>query len=361
MLIGIDAGCLGIRDERLKVGVYNVAKNLLIHLGKIDTENTYYLYSFHPIEKGLMKQFSANMHNIVVKPSKGWMKIWLPLRISRDKIDTFLAFGQAIPKLPKSVKKIGYIYDIAFEKYPQFYPDSYKQLHNITANLVKKSDHIITISQAAKKDIHDYYSIPESRISAILLGNRLLETSDSTKSEEKYFLSVGALKRIKNIAAVIKAFAAFSTKKSDYNLVIVGGDKWMDPDITEAYEKLPEEIKKHVSFRGFVSDEELNDLYKNAQALIVPSYYEGFGLPVAEAMSVGCPVIVSNRGSLPEIVGDAGYITNPDDIVTIANYMIKLTQSRSERILLGEKGQRRVKSFTWEKCANETLSVINKV
>lgn len=361
MRIGVDAGCLGVVDERLKVGVYNVAWNLLVELSKIDHENTYYLYSFYPIEKSLMRQLGGNMHNVVVTPARGWMKIWLPMRLRQDSIDVFIALGQSIPAMKRSVKKIGYIYDIAFEKYPQYYPDSYKQLHAITSNLVKKSDHIITISEASKKDIREYFSLPNSQISAVHLGVRTYHEIPEKRVRAKYFLSVGALKRIKNFSTVLKAFALFSEKKKDYRLLIVGGDKWMDPDIKEAYNNLPGYIKEKIDFCGYVEDIELFHLYRHAEALIAPSYYEGFGLPVVEAMSLGCPVIVSNRGSLPEIVGDSGYITNPNDAVAIANSMIKITRSKSERALIAEKAMERASLYTWEECAKETLAIINKV
>lgn len=361
MLIGVDAGCLGVEDDRLKVGVYNVAKNLLLQLSKIDKKNTYYLYSFYPIEKDLMSELGPKMQNIVVTPTKGWMKIWLPIQIYKDKIDIFIALGQAIPWMRKSVKKIGYIYDIAFEKYPQFYPDSYKQLHAITQKVVKESDHIITLSQTSKKDICEYFGISKHRISGVLLGTKPFESTKEKVVKQKYFLYVGALKRIKNVSTVIKAFALFNKKKKEHKLILVGGDKWIDPQIEEVYEKLPANVKKQIDFYGFIDDKELFHLYQHAEALIAPSYYEGFGLPVVEAMKVGCPVIVSNRGSLPEIVGDTGLIADPNDAAAISKFMAKIVQSKSLRERMKENAMQRVKGFNWENCAKETLAIIKSV
>lgn len=364
MKIGVDVGCLGVVDGRLRVGVYNVAKNLLIHLAKIDTKNTYYLYSFYPIEKDLMDQFGSQMQNIVVRPSKGWMKLWVPLRVWMDRVDIFLCFGQAVPAfLPSSVRTIGYVYDIAFEKFPQYYTDSYDQLHINTSQLIQKSDHIITLSKVSKKDIEEFYTVPPQKITSIHLGVRPFKKQIGSKNEdEKYFLSVGALKRGKNIVGVIKAFSAFCRlSKKKYVLKIVGGDKWLDPEIKSTLNSMPKTVREKIELLGFVDDSEMHELYKRATALIAPSYYEGFGLPVVEAMSVGCPVIVSDRGSLPEIVGKAGFIFNPDDLKGMGRQMYELSQNESLRNTYVQKSKEQAKRFTWEKCAEETLQKITSI
>jgi glycosyltransferase involved in cell wall biosynthesis len=362
MIIGVDSGCLGVRDERLKVGVYHVAVNLLQELGKIDKKNTYYLYSFYPIEEELLKSFGPKMKNIVI-PATGWLFLWLPVWLIKNDIDVFLALSQVIPHSWKRIKMIGLIHDIAFEKYPQFYPDSYKHLHAITRNLVKKSNRIITVSQNSKNDICEYYSISPHSVSSIPLGVRNSRYSSATKYDsKKYFLSVGALKRIKNVPMIIRAFESFCRlSSSEEKLLIVGGDKWKDPAIDEALSSLPKSIQKRIVFLGYVPDSDLPTLYIHATALLTPSYYEGFGLPVVEAMQAGCPVIVSDRGSLPEVVGDAGIIVEPDDSTRIAQEMKKIAEKKTFRDAMSQKGRKRAKYFTWRKCAVETLAVIDEV
>lgn len=364
MRIGVDAGCLGVLDNRLRVGVYNFAKNLLIATSKLDNKNTYLLYSFHPIDTELMGQLGNNFINIIVQPSKGWMKVWVPLRIWRDGIDVFLCFGQAVPAfLPASVKTIGYIYDIAFEKFPQYYIDSYNQLHTNTTQLIQKSDHIITLSEASKRDIEAFYSVPPQKVTGIHLGVRpFVRQIEGKKGKEKYFLFVGALKKGKNVVGTIKAFAAFcALSKEKFVLKIVGGDKWLDPEIGSTLESLPKNVLERVQVLGFVGDDEMHQLYSYATALLAPSYYEGFGLPVVEAMSVGCPVIVSERGSLPEIVSKAGFIFDPDDSEAIGQQMYKLSKDSTLRLTYKKKSIERAKRFTWERCAKETLQKITDI
>src|SRR5437868_616190 len=124
MKIGVDAGCLGIKDERLKVGVYRVVVGLLRQLGKIDTVNRYNLYSFYPIDKELMRSFGPRMRNVLVVPSRGWMKIWLPFRILSQRPDVFLGLNQALPdKIANqpNYKAVAFFYDLAFEKFPEMY------------------------------------------------------------------------------------------------------------------------------------------------------------------------------------------------------------------------------------------------
>ena len=364
MKIGVDAGCLGVVDERLKVGVYTVAYQLLLHLSKIDKENTYYLYSFYPIDASYMNLLGERMKNVVL-PTKGWLKLWLPLALLKDRPDIFLAFGQAIPKtfLPK-MKILGYIYDIAFEKYPQFYPDSYAKLHSNTANVAKKADHIITLSIASKNDIVDFYSLDRKKISAIYLGARDLSSllSSQQKINGKYFLFVGALKRSKNVTTCLNAFAKFcKDSTSTEKLIIVGGNKWVDPEIKTVFDELPKQIQKRIDFVGFIDDATLSNLYANATALLSPSFYEGFGLPVVEAMKSGCPVLVSQNGSLPEIVGKAGIISEATDYVMWAHTMKGLAEDKKKQEVFRKRGKIQAKHFTWEACAKQTLKTIKRV
>src|SRR3972149_3375119 len=137
MKIGVDGGALSITDDRLKVGVYRVVYNLLRELGKINTENTYYIYSFIPIEREVMKQFGPRMINKVLRPQKGWFSLRLPLELSLNPVDLFLGTSQAVPS--STSHNIGFIYDLGFLYYPDAYPGSYEKLKKQTRELVRKS------------------------------------------------------------------------------------------------------------------------------------------------------------------------------------------------------------------------------
>ncbi len=357
MLIGVDCGCLGIKDKRLKVGVYRLAINLLETLGKLDKKNTYLLYSFYPIEKPLLRKFGSKMKNIVVRPARGWMKIWLPLRISRDKPDVFLALGQAIPRYLRFDKKpytIGFFYDLAFEKFPKMYIESLSKLKKNSREAAMKSDVILTISESSKKDIVKIYNIKKSKIKVSYPGipQEFSTAGEKYKSKKPYFLFVGSLKKTKNVPGIIKGFLFFLEKsKLDFDLYIVGGDRWFDREI--------EQSTKNIKFLGFVNDKKLVALYRGAVAFVSPSFYEGFGLPILEAMVIGCPVIGSNAGSIPEIVGDAGILVNPKSYEEIGEAMLDISKNPKKRKAMIKKGISRAREFSNTSFAKDVLNLMN--
>lgn len=364
MKIGVDAGCLGVKDERLKVGVYNFAANLLTELSEIDKENEYILYSFHPIDSKLLKQLGPNMRAVVVKPVKGWLKVWLPLRMLRDRVNVFLALGQAVPpRMMPTIKTIGIVYDLAFEHYKQYYPDSYNEMHTNTLQLIKRSSHLLTISESVKKDVIKRYKIEPRRITAIPLGVRDFPPGKDQKkiNRNPYFLYVGALKRIKNIPTLLKAFELLLSKSNgEIELILVGGDKWRDPEIDVVMSKMSDETIERISFIGFASDQELAYLYRHAIAFVGPSYYEGFGLPFLEAMASGCPVVASNAGALPEVLGNAAILVNPDDVKGLAKAMVDVQSNKDLRAKMSKKGISRSTEYSWRKCAYKVHGVLEQ-
>lgn len=354
MIIGVDAGCLGIKDERLKVGVYQVVLNLLSQLGKIDKKNTYRLYSFNPIEPKILREFGNQMENVVLRPTIGWMQARLPVEFLSRKPDVFLALGQAMPFF-HPFKTIGFVYDLAFEFYPDCYPDSLVKLKRNTKYLVKIADYLVTISKSSKKDIVQLYNVPEQKIKVFYPGVSSIFTPSGKKYslDAPYFLFVGALKRLKNIPFIIKGFVKFlAQSKQDFYLVIVGGDLWFDPKISK--------INPKIKFLGYVPEKELPALYRGAIAFISPSLYEGFGMTLLEAMACGCPVITANRGSMPEIVGGVGMLVGPTNEDELAKAMIKISTSESLRSLISKKGLKQSRQFSWEKFAQGILGVISE-
>lgn len=296
MIVGVDAGALSINDNRLKVGVWRVTYNLLKELAVIDKKNEYRLYSFTP----LGERFGKNFKNIVVKPKIGWSTIQLPLELWRNPVDIFLGVSQMIP-FSKSYN-IGFIHDLGFVHYPQLYPGAVTKLKNMTKSLIAKSNHIVTFSLTTKRDVYKHYG-QKKPISVIYEGVEQIfkKTGPKSKSRNPYILVVGALKRGKNIPMAIKIFERFlkMTKKS-FDLVIVGGNYWEDPEIRILGKR------KHIYFKGFVSDRQLASYYRGAYALLITSLWEGYCLPAVEAIASGCPVIYNTTGSLKEIVGKNG-------------------------------------------------------
>lgn len=358
MLIGVDCGCLGIKDKRLKVGVYRLVENLLLSLGKIDKKNSYLLYSFYPIDRSLLSSFGNRMKNVVVSPSRGWMKIWLPLRIRKDKPDVFLALSQAIPEsllFSPTPYTIDFVYDLAFEKFPDMYPGSLTKLQRNSREAAEKSELIITISNSTKRDLRNIYKIKSNKIKVSYpsVSSRILVKGKKYKANKPYFLFVGAMKQTKNVPGLIRGFNYFLKKSNlDYDLYIVGGDKWVDPGI--------ERKNNNIKFFGFVTDKKLSSLYKGAVAFVSPSFYEGFGMSFLEAMKLGCPVIGSNTGSIPEVLGNAGIMVNPKNVKQLEDAMIEISLNSKIRKQMIKRGFKRVGNFSWNNFAADVLTAINK-
>jgi glycosyltransferase involved in cell wall biosynthesis len=183
--------------------------------------------------------------------------------------------------------------------------------------------------------------------------------SAANRSKENYLLAVGTIEPRKNLKRVIQAFLVLKRHRKNLadRLLIVGTKGWGYDDTVELMQRHTDSVQ----FLGYVSDHELQNLYRKAKGLIYPSIYEGFGLPVLEAMASGCPVVTSDRSSLPEIGGDAVLYVNPHDILQIAAAMEKLLTDDGLRRTLAERGLARASRFSWERCAQETVAVYQKI
>jgi glycosyltransferase involved in cell wall biosynthesis len=358
MIIGVDGGALGVDDERLKVGVYKVTLRVLEQLSLLDADNNYRLYSFNRLGEGTQKQLGAQFEYKVITPKIGWQKIWLPLELKFRPVDVFLGMSQAIPS--NTSYNIGFVYDLAFLKYPQAYPDSQQRLVHQTDTLVRRSQSIIVNSQSVKGELINRYDYPADAIYVCHLGvdTQFSQLGVIYKGRNPYFLYVGALKPLKNVPMLIRAFAQFLHKtKKPFDLLLVGGNYWMDPEIEMAIKET--NIESHITMLGYVPDTKLADYYRGAAAFVAPSLFEGFCLPAIEAMASECPVIVSDRGSLPEIVGSAGIFVDPENASTISDAMEKIVRKQEIAQKMKLEGVKQAKKYRWDTCAKEILEVIN--
>lgn len=229
------------------------------------------------------------------------------------------------------------------------------------------TDVILTVSQFTKDEVIDVSGFPSDRIFVSPLGSQwdlwdkpLIE-DDSILSEndlcgEKYFLSVGTLSPRKNFTTLIDAFKQFNLEAPECKLVIAGRDGWQ----TEEIKKSIEHHKDCVIWLQGTSDSQLRSLYRNACALVLVSLYEGFGLPLLEAMQCDTPVICSNTTSLVETVGDAGITVPPEDIDAISDALLKLWNNPEERARLITRGQLRARQFSWDMTAEQTYKAYQK-
>lgn len=307
---------------------------------------------------------STSFHYRVVGPKPFWTFLGFPLALmlASRKADVVFSPTHYLPRWV-SVPRVIAVMDVSYLSYPELFKTSdLHKLVNWTAFSVAHAARVITISEFSKRAIIEAYHVPEDRVVVAYpaltewQAKHTMGTSKKTLSTPKrYILTVGTLQPRKNFARLIEAFSQLSDHSLD--LVIVGKKGWLYEGILEAPKIYG--VEDRVKFMDFVADDELPALYKNAACFVLPSLYEGFGLPVLEAMSYGIPVVVSNISSLPEIAGEAGIYINPEDTNSItkgiAEALSESGPAKAKRIAAGRK---RVALFTWDKAADTVIDVL---
>jgi glycosyltransferase involved in cell wall biosynthesis len=231
---------------------------------------------------------------------------------------------------------------------------------------IQKAEHIIAISENTKKDLIRYLKIPEEKITVVYNGvdHEIFRPNLQPVSPFPYILYVGSERSRKNLERLLEAFALLK-KSSDFTelkLIKVGSPGRSDTFRQTTLRKIKElGLEGEVVFINYVSDDLLSAYYSSARALVYPSLYEGFGLPVLEAMACGCPVITSNVSSLPEIAGQAAFLVNPYDIRDICGAIARLLTDPRLRSELVTKGKERSEIFSWAKTAEETLNIYHRI
>ncbi len=377
MIIGIDANEANVKN---RVGSNEYAYQVLMHLYKNQSAGRRIKFKIFLKEKPLkdLPKEASWWQYRVLKPKFLWTQWRLPLALilNRGEVDVFFSPGHYAPRFCPNPLVIS-IMDLAFLRFPkQFKKDDLYQLKNWTERSVKQADHILTISEFTKKEIIHFYNYPADKITVTYPGTRKLKVkSENSKvkiqkakileqykiEKNKYFLYIGTLQPRKNLIRLIEAFARAinnETMKQFNNLVIVGKKGWLYQEIFEKVESLG--LEKNVIFTGYVEEKEKNAFLENAFALILPSLYEGFGIPVLEAMQLGCPVIVSQNSSLPELVGKGGlYIDNPLSVDSIYKALLKMVKlDNKTRKELINRALKQAKKFSWPKVAKEILEVL---
>lgn len=253
------------------------------------------------------------------------------------------------------------IHDMIPELYPHDVPSSGSIIQR-KKRALNRASHVICVSENTKKDLINIYKTREDKISVIYHGCNCLNHSVGNENffpnSRPYLLFVGKREGYKNFKFFLEAFSNSSKLKRDFDIYSFGSTPFSTEEKDFIY-KLGFSTQQIRYLSG--DDLLLSMLYRNARALVFPSLYEGFGMPTLEAMSNNCPVICSNAGSFPEIVGDAGVYFNPLSAASIVLSIEKVVYSDKIRAKMIEKGIERVKKYTWQKCAEETIKVYKKV
>ncbi|MFL7790601.1 MAG: glycosyltransferase family 4 protein [Anaerolineae bacterium] len=263
------------------------------------------------------------------------------------------------------------VHDLNFLYYPQFLTAESRRYYNGQIEwAVRRADHILADSYATKRDLASMLSVEPEKVTVVhlaadpayrpLTGEEARDVAAQYGLEPGYLLFVGTLEPRKNLPGLLQAYRLLrDARTTDEPLVLVGGKGWLYDEIFERVETL--QLTQHVRFLHDVPDVDLPGLYSAAGLLTTPSFYEGFGLPALEAMSFGTPVVVSDRASLPEVVGEAGLLVNPDDPEDIAQALARVLTEEPLRARMREQGLAQAARFTWDKAARETLAVYGEV
>jgi len=365
MLITIDAGSLAVKNRLLRGGVFYLNYNLLKSLSLEDNKNHYHLLSFSNIPGEILYSLGTHMQNKVLKPSKYWLALRLSWEFFLKKPDIFLGLGQSLP-LYHPAKNIIFVYDLAFERYPECYPKAYHKLSRNSRYATHRADKIIAISKSTKRDLIDLYKVKKEKIEVVYPGvdeifspqkeEEILKIRKKYSLKKTYFLFIGSLKPIKNLPRIIEAFAIFSKENKGFQLVLSGSNFWFDKKIEKTIKKF--KLERKIKNLGYVKRKDLPSLYCGAQAFVSPSLYEGFGMPILEAMACGTPVITSNVSSMPEVVGEAAIKVDPLKTMEIANALKKIVKRKK---FFSKQGLIQAKKFSWKKFARNVLKIMNNL
>lgn len=275
-----------------------------------------------------------------------------------------------IPPFGGRFRSVITIHDLNFVHYPEFLTPEGARYYGQIHRAVERADHILTDSNWTREDVLNHLKVSPERVTTVYLAaapvyRPITDRGEVRRAAQRYGLPsefiifVGTLEPRKNVPTLLKAFRQLRDRGNKIHLAIVGRKGWLYEDIFSTLTEL--KLADYVHFLENVPDEDLARLYNAARCLTLPSYYEGFGLPPLEAMACGTPVVVSKRSSLPEVVGDAGLLIDPDSPEDLSAALGRLIEDSALRASLRQRGLARAGEFSWARAAHQTMAVYERV
>lgn len=273
---------------------------------------------------------------------------------------------------PFDGKKVTTFHDLSVLKYPEFHPES--RVSFLTPEINKaaqNADHIITVSEAVRLEVIDYFGLPEDTVTAVHLASSLRQEPPNPASlaqflakhgltDQQFLLFVSSIEPRKNVMRILDAYESLPSEfRKQHPLVLTGSSGWRSEKILDRISSL--EAQGVVRYLGYTNDAELNCLYYSAGALVFPSIYEGFGLPIIESQSVGVPVLTSNVSCMPEVAGGAALLVDPFDVDEIAAGLEEIMLDEGLRGELRAKGFENAQKLSWDTTAAKTLDVYSRI
>jgi len=321
-----------------------IHKNCFLKESGKNLSSGFYFNFFPPKTTQIIKKINHHL-------SKRTVSIWNPDIVH----ETYYSLNSVAKK-----NTVLTVYDMIHEIYPEsFAKDDTVSMFKKMA--VGRASHIICISEQTKNDLINIFNVEECKITVIYLGfniSNVPKNDLSVHNKQPYLLYVGLRSGYKNFEKFITGFASSANLMREFSIICFGGGPF------NAYEKellARNGLSEHKVLQHSGNDQDLANLYQNASALVYPSLYEGFGLPPLEAMAYSCPVICSNTSSIPEVVGNAAKLFDPHDEGSIRESIERVAFNDSFRHGLVSRGKERVKVFSWDRCARETLDVYRRV
>jgi len=357
--VGINAHLLAGEASYRRAGIHQYIYQVLCHL---PPQGDYVVFTRHSGGLGAsgMKLVGSRWPTERRLVRILWEQLRWPLLAKRHKVDLLHSMAFVLPLL-LPVPAVVTVYDLSFMHYPERFPPLQRRyLQWQTAQACRRARRVITISESGRQDVHHFFGVPLAQIDAITPGvdtvYRPLAVEEVTAFRQaqglppRFVLHVGTLQPRKNIPTLLEAFARLPLP--DVHLVLVGGKGWLYDEIFARVTAL--HLQERVRFTGYVSDEELPLWYNAAALLAFPSVYEGFGMPMVEAMACGTPVVAANTSSIPEAAGDAALLFAAHDVAALADRMTAVLQDPSLAATMREKGLVQAQQFSWARAGVET-------
>jgi len=361
MLIAIDASQAA---KEKKTGIEYLSSGLILNLKKIDRKNSYLLFSNFRLPTIYQ---SRNFKPIFLPFRKFWNKFRLPLALLKYKPKIFLEIGYMLPSFtPK--KSICFVHDLASKKFPEAYSARDRIILDLSFRTALKAASIIFISNNTEKDYKRIYPGFRGKSNVIHPGydtnlfKVIANPSDILNINSKYILYVGRLENRKNIKNLIIAYKLFRKKtKLNPKLVLAGKEGFGFGNIKAEIDKLDVSIKNDIIIPGYIAEKDLPHLYARAELFLFPSLYEGFGIPILEAMACGTAVACSKTSSLPEAGGEAALYFDPENPTEIADSINSILTNPTLKAKMISAGKVQAKKFSYKKMAEEVLNIINSI
>ncbi len=380
MKIGLDVSL--VPGERAGGGQY--AWQLARALPAVDPSTSYRLYPvfYHIVHPEYARAEFATAPNVRVAfrrwpaplvralwsaRTPGWLKT-----LALGPVDVVHSTTFCVPRLRRRTRLVVTIYDLSFVTHPEFHlPENVRHCLAGTRAAIERADAIIAISEHTRRDLVERLGAPAERIvvTPLAADPALRPVTDPARRDavrrryrlpERFALYLGALEPRKNLLRLLEAYAALNESlRREVGLVVAGASGWLNDSVHAHVEKLG--LAPAVCFAGYVAGDDVAALYSLADVFVYPSLYEGFGLPVLEAMACGAPVIASNVASLPEVTGDAAVLVAPEDVDAIRDTLARVLTDAALRADLSGRGLARAASFSWDRCARQTAAVYRSV